>query len=111
MTSLPISFDDIIRAYKGMLGVAHQTPVLTSRTADRMTGAQLFFKARGAACVDAAQIGTLCDGRHLPIWSRACPERDRVVGSMRAVVRQGFDPALLRQSRSAFGERQPFRVA
>lgn len=45
MTPLAISFDDILSAQKRIAGVAHRTPVLTSTTADAMTGAQLFFKA------------------------------------------------------------------
>ncbi len=44
MTPLAISFDDIERAQKRLAGVAHRTPVLTSKTADERTGARLFFK-------------------------------------------------------------------
>jgi threonine dehydratase len=43
--TLPISFDDITAAAQRLAGVAHRTPVLTSRTADAATGARLFFKA------------------------------------------------------------------
>lgn len=43
-TQLPINFDDILAASARLRGVAHRTPVLTSRTADKRTGAQLFFK-------------------------------------------------------------------
>ena len=39
------TFADVARAAERIAGVAHRTPVLTSRTADAMTGAQLFFKA------------------------------------------------------------------
>ena len=42
--SLPISSDDVIAAAGRLRGVAHRTPVLTSRTADTRTGARLFFK-------------------------------------------------------------------
>jgi threo-3-hydroxy-L-aspartate ammonia-lyase len=42
--TLPISFDDILAAQARLRGVAHRTPVVTSRTADTRTGAQLFFK-------------------------------------------------------------------
>ena len=38
------SFDDVMRARERLAGVAHRTPVLTSRFADERTGAQLFFK-------------------------------------------------------------------
>jgi threo-3-hydroxy-L-aspartate ammonia-lyase len=41
---LPISFDDITAAAARLDGVARRTTVITSRTADERTGAQLFFK-------------------------------------------------------------------
>lgn len=44
MTALAIQFDDIVAAATRLQGVAHATPVLRSRTADELTGAQLFFK-------------------------------------------------------------------
>jgi threonine dehydratase len=63
-------YDDVVAAAARLAGVAHRTPVLTSRTADALTGATLFFKCenlqrsgafkfRGAynaiAALDAAQ--------------------------------------------------------
>lgn len=39
------TYADVQRAAGRIAGKAHRTPVLTSRTADAMTGAQLFFKA------------------------------------------------------------------
>ena len=42
-TVLP-TYDDVVRASETLKGVAHRTPVMTSATADRMTGAQVFFK-------------------------------------------------------------------
>lgn len=44
MTELAITFGDVVRAHERVRGVAHQTPVMTSTTANEMTGAQLFFK-------------------------------------------------------------------
>ena len=44
MTALSISFADVAAAHERIRGVAHQTPVLTSATADALTGARLFFK-------------------------------------------------------------------
>lgn len=41
---LAIGFDDITQAAQRLRGVANRTPVLTSRTANEMTNAQLFFK-------------------------------------------------------------------
>jgi threo-3-hydroxy-L-aspartate ammonia-lyase len=42
--SLAISFDDVLAAADRLAGVAHRTPVLTSASADRRSGARLFFK-------------------------------------------------------------------
>lgn len=39
------TFADVARAAERIAGAAHRTPVLTSRTADAMTGGRLFFKA------------------------------------------------------------------
>lgn len=44
MSQLSICFDDIVRAHERIANIAHRTPVLTSSTADAMTGAQIFFK-------------------------------------------------------------------
>jgi threonine dehydratase len=42
---LAITFDDVQAAAARLAGVVHRTPVLTSRTANERSGAQLFFKA------------------------------------------------------------------
>src|SRR5215471_18847022 len=44
MSDLPISFADVAAAHERVAGAAIRTPVLTSSTADAMTGARLFFK-------------------------------------------------------------------
>ena len=41
---LPVTYTDIDAARDRLKGIAHRTPVLTSRTADAATGATLFFK-------------------------------------------------------------------
>jgi len=38
------TYEDVVRASEILAGVAHRTPVLTSSTADALTGAQVFFK-------------------------------------------------------------------
>jgi threonine dehydratase len=38
------TYDDVARAAERIAGVAHRTPVMTSRTADERAGARLFFK-------------------------------------------------------------------
>src|SRR5512147_1242585 len=42
--TLAISQADVAAAAQRLTGVAHRTPVITSRTANEMTGAELFFK-------------------------------------------------------------------
>ena len=42
--TLPISLQDVRAAAERLVGVAHKTPVLTSRLADERSGVQLFFK-------------------------------------------------------------------
>ncbi len=39
------SFDDVVAAAGRLDGVAHRTPVFTSRTLDERTGARVFLKA------------------------------------------------------------------
>jgi threonine dehydratase len=41
---LPVSYPDVAAAAEKLEGVAHRTPVLTSRTVDERTGARVFFK-------------------------------------------------------------------
>jgi threonine dehydratase len=42
--TLAIAFDDIAAAAQRLAAVVHRTPVMTSRTANEQTGAELFFK-------------------------------------------------------------------
>ena len=44
MTGFAITFADVQAAAGRLAGVAHRTPVLTSRTADRLTGYRVYFK-------------------------------------------------------------------
>src|SRR5215208_6182264 len=39
-----ITFDDVLAAAERLRGVAHPTPVVTSRTVDGLVGARVFFK-------------------------------------------------------------------
>jgi threo-3-hydroxy-L-aspartate ammonia-lyase len=45
MADLPISFDDVEAAATRLEGVAHRTPVLTSRRLDEITGGRIHLKA------------------------------------------------------------------
>ena len=42
--SMAISFEDVAQAAQRLKGVAHRTPVLSSRMANELSGAELFFK-------------------------------------------------------------------
>lgn len=44
MQRLAISYEDVAQAHGRIACAAHRTPVMTSRTADSLTGASLFFK-------------------------------------------------------------------
>jgi threonine dehydratase len=43
-SELPVSYADVAAAAARLAGVAHRTPVMTSRTVNARTGAQVFFK-------------------------------------------------------------------
>ncbi len=49
------SFDDVVAAAGRLHGVAHRTPVVTSRTLDERTGAQVFLKAENVQRMGAAR--------------------------------------------------------
>ena len=51
-SALPPTYDDVVAAAQRLQGVAHRTPVLTSRTMDDQLGARLFFK-----CENLQRIG------------------------------------------------------
>jgi threonine dehydratase len=51
-SSLPVTYADVRSAAERVSGVAHRTPVATSRTVDRQTDAQVFFK-----CENLQRIG------------------------------------------------------
>ncbi len=44
MSKLAISYDDVIMAHERISNAAHRTPVLTSSTINKQTGAEIFFK-------------------------------------------------------------------
>ncbi len=44
MTTQTVTYEDVAAAHRRIEGVAHRTPLLTSATADDLTGASLFFK-------------------------------------------------------------------
>ena len=52
-TLRPATTEDVARAAARLAGIAHRTPVLTSRTADQRTGGTLFFKCENLQRVGA----------------------------------------------------------
>ncbi|MFF7314128.1 threo-3-hydroxy-L-aspartate ammonia-lyase [Streptomyces sp. NPDC008137] len=52
-TALPVTFDDVRAAAARLDGIAHRTPVLTSRTLDSLVGAEVFIKCENFQRVGA----------------------------------------------------------
>jgi threonine dehydratase len=55
------TFDDVATAASRIEGIAHRTPVLTSRTADARTGASLFFKCENFQRAGAFKFRGACN--------------------------------------------------
>lgn len=47
-----VTFADVVSAYDRLYNIAHRTPVITSRTLDERTGAQVYLK-----CENFQRIG------------------------------------------------------
>lgn len=58
---MSLSYADVEAAAGRIDGIAHRTPVLTSRTADRLTGASLFFKAEPLQRAGAFKFRGACN--------------------------------------------------
>jgi threonine dehydratase len=54
--TLAISYQDVAAAAQRLAGVAHRTPVMTSRTANELTGAELFFKCENFQRMGAFKV-------------------------------------------------------
>src|SRR5688572_21099832 len=67
---LAISFDDVSAAAGRLAGVAHRTPVMTSRTANQRCGAQVFFK-----CENLQRMGAFKFRGAYNALSRFSPEQ------------------------------------
>jgi threonine dehydratase len=98
MPDLPISLDDVVVAARRLAGVAHRTPILTSRTLDELTGGRIHLKAenlqragafkfRGAfnrisSLAPGAGVATYSSGNHAQAVALAAS----LVGSPAVVV-------------------------
>ncbi|BCM84738.1 threo-3-hydroxy-L-aspartate ammonia-lyase [Methylobacterium indicum] len=58
---MSVTFADVEAAAERIRGIAHRTPVLTSRTADARTGATLFFKAEPLQRAGAFKFRGACN--------------------------------------------------
>ncbi|AWB24172.1 threo-3-hydroxy-L-aspartate ammonia-lyase [Methylobacterium currus] len=58
---MSVTFADVEAAAGRIAGIAHRTPVLTSRTADARTGASLFFKAEPLQRAGAFKFRGACN--------------------------------------------------
>lgn len=72
MNELAIAWPDIAAAQQRLAGVAHRTPVLTSRTADERSGAQVFFK-----CENLQRMGAFKFRGAYNALARFTPEQRR----------------------------------
>jgi threonine dehydratase len=72
---LPLTFDDVRAAADRLAGVAHRTPVLTSRTLDALTGATVLLKAENLQRTGAFKFR----GAYHRISALSAAERDRGV--------------------------------
>ena len=68
-----VSYDDILKARERLRGVAHRTPVLTSRQFDEAAGCTVFFKAENLQRAGAFKFR----GAYNKIASLSEPERAR----------------------------------
>ncbi len=77
MVEINVSLDDVDRAAGRLLGVAHRTPVLTSRTLNKRVGAEVFLKAENLQRMGAFKFR----GAYNAIASMPPAERERGVAS------------------------------
>jgi threonine dehydratase len=115
-----VSFEDVEEAGQRLRGIAHLTPVTTSRTLDERLGAKLFlkcenlqragaFKFRGAynavAKLSAEQrargVLTYSSGNHAQAVALAC----RLLGAQATIVMPGNAPAAKRRATLGYGAR------
>jgi threonine dehydratase len=119
-TSGAVSFEDVEAAARRLSGVAHRTPVVTSRTLDERLAARVFlkcenlqragaFKFRGAynsvACLDAGErargVLTYSSGNHAQAVALAC----RLLGAGATIVMPQDAPVAKRRATEGYGAR------
>ncbi len=114
----PVVFADVAAAAQRLKGVAHRTPVMTSATVDRRTGAQVFFKCenfqrmgafkfRGAynalSCLDGRQrqagVVAFSSGNH----AQAVALAGRLLGIPATIVMPSNAPSVKLQATRDYG--------
>ena len=73
------TFDDVASAAHQIAGVAHRTPVATSRTVDARTGAQVFFKCENLQRGRRLQVPRRLQRAVAPLARPAPPRRRRLL--------------------------------
>jgi threonine dehydratase len=117
---LTVSFDDVIAAAERIRGMAHRTPVVTSRTLDERLSARLFlkcenfqragsFKFRGAYNA-VARLSAEERGRGVLAYSsgnhaQAIALASRLVGARATIVMPEDAPVAKRRATEAYGAR------
>ena len=115
-----VSFEDVEEAARRLRGIAHLTPVMTSRTLDERLGAKLFlkcenlqragaFKFRGAfnavarltPAERARGVLTYSSGNHAQATALAC----RLLGAQATIVMPENAPAAKRRATEGYGAR------
>lgn len=116
----PVAYADVEAAARVLAGIAHRTPVLTSRTIDARTGATIFFKCenfqrmgafkfRGAynalSRLDAAQrragVVAFSSGNH----AQAVALAGSLLGIPATIVMPSNAPAVKREATKGYGAR------
>lgn len=69
---LPVTYDDVAEAARGLAGYAHRTPVATSRQVDERAGCRVFFK-----CENLQLVGAFKFRGAFNAVSRLTPEQKR----------------------------------
>jgi threonine dehydratase len=115
-----VTYDDVVQAARRLEGVAHRTPVATSRTLDERLGARLFlkcenlqragaFKFRGAYNAVARLSGaerargilTYSSGNH----AQAIALASRLLDARATIVMRANAPAAKRRATEGYGAR------
>jgi threonine dehydratase len=118
--ALAVAFEDVLDAARRLAGVAHRTPVFTSRTLDERVGARVFLKCEGFQRAGAFKfrgaynaLSRLTDdekGRGVLTYSsgnhaQAIALAARLIGTSATIVMPKDAPAAKRRATEGYGAR------